>query len=70
MHRYGVGYHLTIVKEPHCDVRNVASLVENKVTGSEMKTNIGAELSFTLPSQSSHLFPQLFDIFDGKKYIY
>ncbi|XP_019857855.1 PREDICTED: ATP-binding cassette sub-family A member 3-like [Amphimedon queenslandica] len=65
--RYGVGYHLTVVKDPSCNVDNVVSLVERMVTGAAVSTNIGSELSFTLPSQSSHLFAQLFDSFENQK---
>lgn len=64
--RYGVGYHLTVVKDPNCNVDNVTSLVERMVTGATISTNIGSELSFTLPSQSSHQFAELFDSFDCK----
>ena len=63
--RYGVGYHLTVVKDPSCTVDNVVSLVERMVAGAAVSTNIGSELSFTLPSQSSHLFAQLFDTFES-----
>ena len=44
----------------------MTSLVERMVTGATISTNIGSELSFTLPSQSSHQFAELFDSFDCK----
>ena len=63
--RYGVGYHMTMVKGPHCDSQAVTDLVERMVTGAQQEMDVGAELSFILPSQSSHQFPQLFDTLDG-----
>ena len=65
VYRYGIGYHMTMVKEPHCDSEAITDLVERMVTGAKQETDVGAELSFILPSQSSHQFPQLFDTLDG-----
>ena len=53
------------MKDPNCIVDNVVSMVERMITGAAVSTNIGSELSFTLPSQSSHLFAQLFDSFES-----
>lgn len=63
--RYGVGYHMTIAKEPQCDSHAVTSLVKHTVAGAEQDTDVGAELSFILPSQSIHQFSKLFDTLDG-----
>jgi ATP-binding cassette subfamily A (ABC1) protein 3 len=65
--RYGVGYHMTMVKEPHCDSSAVTSLVTSLVAGAQQVTDVGAELSFILPSQASTQFPHLFDVLDDKK---
>lgn len=62
-----MGYHLTVVKEPQCDSGSVTSLVERMVLGAKMVTDVAAELSFVLPSQSSHQFPDLFDLLDGMR---
>ena len=56
---------MIIVKEPTCDSSVVSSMVKQLVAGAEQVTDVGAELSFILPSQSSYQFPQLFDILDG-----
>ena len=64
--RYGVGYHMTMVKEQNCDSLAVSSLVTQVITGAEQVTDVGAELSFILPSQSIHQFPQLFDILESQ----
>ena len=66
MFRYGVGYHMTLVKEPHCNPAAVTSLVQQHVTGSEQDSHSGTELSFVLPSQSAHQFPEFFDLLDGE----
>lgn len=57
---------MTIVKEPNCDSSVTISLVKQMVAGAQLSTDVGAELSFVLPSQSSHMFPELFDTLDGK----
>ena len=59
--RYGVGYHMTIVKEPSCVSSEVERLVKSFVPSAEMVTNVGAELSFILPSCAVTQFPLLFD---------
>ena len=65
MLRYGVGYHMTMVKEPQCDSKAVIGMVTKIVEGATAATDVGAELTFRLPSQSTHQFPQLFDMLDG-----
>ena len=66
MLRYGVGYHMTMVKEPQYKSQAVIDLVTRTVGGAKLVTDVGAELSFQLPSQSTHQFPQLFDTLDGE----
>ena len=66
--RYGVGYHMTMVKEPKCDSQVVTDLVKRIVNGAKQVTDVGAELSFILPSQSSSYFPNLFDTLDGEPF--
>ena len=43
----------------------VCDLVLGKVPGSQVVTDVGAELSFILPSSATHHFPQLFDTLEG-----
>ena len=61
---------MTIAKEPQCDSHAVTSLVKHTVAGAEQDTDVGAELSFILPSQSIHQFSTLFDTLDGNYYAY
>ena len=43
----------------------VSELVLGKVPGSQVVTDVGAELSFILPSSATHHFPRLFDTLQG-----
>ncbi len=64
-HRYGVGYHMVVVKGSECDSAKVSQLVKSHVPGAQQVTDVGAELSFVLPSTSSAEFPGLFDAIEG-----
>ena len=61
-----MGYHLTIVKESNCDSMAVSGLISQHITAAERVTDVGAELSFILPSQSISQFPPLFDLMDSQ----
>lgn len=65
--KYGAGYHMVIAKEPNCNVDQVTSTVKNYVQHAERESNIGAELSFRLPHNSTGMFPALFDDLDSNK---
>ena len=65
--RYGVGYHLTLVKDVSCDSSRVEQLVKSLVTEAEQVTDVGAELSYILPSSSTPSFPELFDRLEADK---
>ena len=56
---------MTIVKKAGCDSPAVADLVQQVVTGSKQVTDVGAELSFVLPSSSVERFSPLFSYLDG-----
>ena len=59
--RYGIGYHMTIVKDRSCDSSQVEKLVRSLVPKAEQVTDVGAELSYILPSSATPSFPELFD---------
>ncbi len=65
MYRYGVGYHMTIVKESGCDSSQVEHLVKSMVENAQQVTDVGAELTFILPSSATPNFPDLFDTIEG-----
>ncbi len=56
---------MVVVKDAECDSSKVTHLVTSLVQGAEQVTDVGAELSFVLPSTSSPTFPALFDALEG-----
>ncbi|XP_058536334.1 phospholipid-transporting ATPase ABCA3 [Ochotona princeps] len=58
--KYGAGYHMTLVKEPHCNPASVMQLVYQHIPNATLQSNAGAELSFVLPKESTHRFESLF----------
>uniref|UniRef100_A0A452VD19 ATP binding cassette subfamily A member 3 n=1 Tax=Ursus maritimus TaxID=29073 RepID=A0A452VD19_URSMA len=58
--KYGAGYHMTLVKEPHCDPEAISRLVQHHVPSATLESRAGAELSFILPKESTHRFESLF----------
>ncbi|XP_057605512.1 phospholipid-transporting ATPase ABCA3-like [Hippopotamus amphibius kiboko] len=57
---YGVGYHIVMVKEPHCDVKGISQLIHHHVPEARLENNVAAELSFILPKEYTHRFKDLF----------
>ena len=53
----GVGYHMVAEKAPGCDPSNVYSFLGKYVPGVEKESDVGAELTFRLPQESSPNFP-------------
>ncbi|KAG8506409.1 ATP-binding cassette sub-family A member 3 [Galemys pyrenaicus] len=58
--KYGAGYHMTLVKEPHCSPEAISQLVSHHVPNATLESSAGAELSYTLPKESTHRFESLF----------
>ena len=65
-HRYGVGYHLTLVKTPSCDTGRLSHMITSTVPGSQLASDVSAELTFLLPFTSSQHFPTLLDTLESK----
>ncbi|XP_038178851.1 phospholipid-transporting ATPase ABCA3-like [Arvicola amphibius] len=57
---YGVGYHIVMVKEPHCDIDEISELIHYYASAATLETNVGNELSFILPQEYTHRFEALF----------
>uniref|UniRef100_A0A8W4F9G4 ATP binding cassette subfamily A member 14 n=1 Tax=Sus scrofa TaxID=9823 RepID=A0A8W4F9G4_PIG len=57
---YGVGYHIIMVKEPHCHVKEITQLIHHHVPEAILENNVAAELSFILPKEYTHRFKDLF----------
>lgn len=58
--KYGVGYHMTIVKSNNCDVNLLTGIVKSHVPEAAIESNISSELSYILPQESSTAFEGLF----------
>lgn len=52
----GAGYHMTLVKEPHCNPEGISRLVRHHVPNATLESSAGAELSFVLPKESTHRY--------------
>ncbi|MXQ90013.1 hypothetical protein E5288_WYG013954 [Bos mutus] len=57
---YGVGYHLIIVKDRHCDVQEISELIKYHIPEARLENNVAAELSFVLPKEYTDRFKALF----------
>nr|CAD7579777.1 unnamed protein product [Timema californicum] len=58
---YGAGYHLKLMKQENCNIELVSKLVHEHVPSSTLKSDLGSELWFNLPSDQTAQFPDLFD---------
>ncbi|XP_065175068.1 phospholipid-transporting ATPase ABCA3-like [Sycon ciliatum] len=59
--RYGVGYHIIMVREEGCDIERVVSMVKSHVPEATVESTSGAELSLILPKESASAFPAMFN---------
>ncbi|XP_078008637.1 phospholipid-transporting ATPase ABCA3-like [Phascolarctos cinereus] len=66
-HKYGAGYHMVIVKGPVCNTEEISRLIFHHVPTATMESNVGAELSFILPKESSYKFEYLFTELEEKQ---
>lgn len=64
--RYGVGYHLTLVKKENCNENAVTSLIINHVPSAQLLSSVGAEMEFVLSSEHSSGFEALFQEIESK----
>ena len=53
--KYGVGYHMVIVKEPHCDVSKIISVVSSHVPTAMLESNVGEFNMFSCPCETTIL---------------
>ncbi|UYV62551.1 ABCA3 [Cordylochernes scorpioides] len=65
--QYGVGYHMVLVKDISCDTQIVLKAVQNFVSNAEIESNMGQELSITLPTDSVIKFESLFTYLEENK---
>ncbi|GMF31471.1 unnamed protein product [Phytophthora lilii] len=62
--QFGVGYNLTIVKEENCDDSKVIDFISRYIPSSRVLSNVGTEIAFQLPLDSSSKFPAMFHKLD------
>lgn len=65
--RFGVGYHLTVVKNSSCDTGAVVRLISQMIPGAKQMGDVGSELSFLLPRDQGAQFPQLFTTMEDNR---
>eukprot|EP00794_Sanderia_malayensis_P017576 gene17576-19328_t len=65
--RYGVGYHMTIVKAPGFQENEVINLITTNIPNAKMVSNIGAELAYVLEDESSKHFKEFFTILEEQQ---
>ncbi|ELW62507.1 ATP-binding cassette sub-family A member 3 [Tupaia chinensis] len=58
--KYGVGYHLVMVKEPDCDIDEVTQIIHHHIPTATLESNVAAELSFLLPREYTDRFEAMF----------
>ena len=63
----GAGYHMIIVKDETCCVPQITDLVQSYVPQAKLENNVGAELSYILPHESSEKFEALFTELENNK---
>ncbi|CAM1313391.1 ABCA3 (predicted) [Pycnogonum litorale] len=65
--KYGAGYHMVLIRSPLCDTEIVSRLITDHVPNAELESNMGAELSYILPHESSEHFQNLFQEIEDRK---
>lgn len=65
--RFGIGYHLTVVKGDACDVAAIEGGVRRFVSTAKCVSNVGAELAFHLEKEHAAQFPAMFQYLDAQK---
>ncbi|KAM6166302.1 phospholipid-transporting ATPase ABCA3-like [Erethizon dorsatum] len=64
---YGVGYHIVMVKTPHCDVEEISKLIHYYAPTATLESNVGTELSFILPKEYTDRFEVLFTTLEKRQ---
>nr|KAF6439597.1 ATP binding cassette subfamily A member 3 [Rousettus aegyptiacus] len=63
----GVGYHIVMVKEPHCNVEEISKLIYYHIPSATLEKNSKNELSFILPREYTHSFQALFTDLENRQ---
>ncbi|EFB19884.1 hypothetical protein PANDA_019411, partial [Ailuropoda melanoleuca] len=65
---YGVGYHIVMVKEAHCNVEEISKLLQDHIPTATLEKNVNNEVSFVLPKEYTHSFEDLFTDLEKRRY--
>ncbi|XP_035578111.1 LOW QUALITY PROTEIN: ATP-binding cassette sub-family A member 3-like [Zalophus californianus] len=65
---YGVGYHIVMVKEAHCNVEEICKLLQYHIPTATLEKNVNDEVSFILPKEYTHSFEALFTALEKRRY--
>lgn len=52
----GVGYHIVMVKEAHCNVEEISKLLQDHIPTATLEKNVNNEVSFVLPKEYTHRY--------------
>ncbi|XP_069681460.1 phospholipid-transporting ATPase ABCA3-like [Periplaneta americana] len=64
---YGTGYQLNLLKDEGCHVPRVTETVQQIISDAKVKTDMGTVLSYMLPAEQTHNYPDLFDVLERDK---
>lgn len=64
---YGIGYKLTIVKNPDCNVSNCTAFLKSYIVDLKENTDIASELTYILPNDNVPKFPAMLKDLEEKK---
>lgn len=65
--KYGIGYHLTMTKNPDCKPQRLTDLITKHVTNSKFESELGTELTYLLPKEESKKIAKLFKVIEGEQ---
>uniref|UniRef100_A0A667IMJ0 ABC transporter domain-containing protein n=1 Tax=Lynx canadensis TaxID=61383 RepID=A0A667IMJ0_LYNCA len=65
---YGVGYHMVMVKEAHCNVEEILKFIQYHIPEATLEKNVNNEISFLLPKEYTHSFEALFTDLEKRRY--
>ncbi|PIK50489.1 ATP-binding cassette transporter subfamily A [Apostichopus japonicus] len=65
--RFGVGYHLTFVRNESCDVEQLTGFVKKRVPEAHLESCLAREVDYILPIDKTSVFSELFNLLNDKK---
>ncbi|KAJ9595471.1 hypothetical protein L9F63_013335, partial [Diploptera punctata] len=64
---YGTGYQLNLLKQEDCIVSQITETIKLHIPDAEVKSEMGSVLTYSLPSEQTSKFPQLFERVEKNK---